>query len=78
MLDNITEIQKLKLHENEVLVVKVPLDDQPRQAWLRHANDLRTSLSTMLLSNNILVIDDHINFTVIEKENTERDYTEHF
>lgn len=78
MLDDITEIQKLKLHENEVLIVKIPINNLPQSAWHRHARDVREVLSTMLLTNNILVINDDINFTVIEKENTERDYTEHF
>lgn len=78
MLDKTTEIQKLKLHENEVLIVKIPSNNLPQSAWHRHAQEVREALSTYLLSNNILVINDNINFTVIEKENTERDYTEHF
>ena len=78
MLDQITEIQKLKLHEGEVLIAKMPLGDLPRGAWKRHADNLSQVLRTMLLSNNIIVLGEDISFTVIEKENTERDYTEHF
>lgn len=78
MLDPITEIQKLKLHENEVLVVKLPMDEFPSLAWHRRAEEIKKVLSTFLLTNNILVVGDSINFTVIEKENNERDYTEHF
>ncbi len=78
MLDGVTEIQKLKLHEGEVLIVKIPVGNLPHSAWHRRAADVRGVLSTYLLTNNILVINDDINFTVIEKENTERDCTEHF
>lgn len=78
MLDNITEIQKLKLHENEVLIIKYPMGNLPHKIWERHAVEIKNTLSAYLLTNNILVIGDDINFTVIEKENTNRDYTEHF
>jgi len=78
MLDQITEIQKLRLHEGELLIVKVPLNNLPQSAWHRQAADIKDVLSTMLLTNNILVLADDIDFTVIEKENTKRDYTEHF
>lgn len=78
MLDQITEIQKLKLNEGEVLVVKMPLGDLSNSAWKRHADELRHALCTLLLSTNVVVLGEDINFTVIEKENTERDYTEHF
>ena len=78
MLDKITEIQKLKLHENEVLIVKIPVNNLPHSAWHRLAADIKGALSTYLLTNKILVINDEVNFTIIEKENAERDYTEHF
>lgn len=78
MLDKITEIQKLKLHEDEVLVVKIPVGNLLHSAWHRLAQDVKGALSTYLLTNKILVINDEIKFTVLEKENTERDYTEHF
>ena len=78
MLDQITEIQKLRLHENEVLIVKYPVGNLPHGAWKRNADSLKDVLQTYLLSRNVLVIGDDIHFTVIEKENTERDYTEHF
>ena len=78
MLDQITEIQKLKLHEGECLIVKYPMGNLPHKLWQRSADDLRQALATCLLSNNVLVIGADIDFTVIEKENTERDYTEHF
>lgn len=78
MFDKITEIQKLKLHEGELLVVKIPTNNLPHKAWERHAKDLRDMLTTYLLTNNILILADDINFTVIEKENTNYDYTEHF
>lgn len=78
MFDEITDFQKLRLHEGEVLIVKLPLGDRTSGAWHRYAKELRDVLGTMLLTNNILVLADDINFTVIEKENTDRDYTEHF
>lgn len=78
MISNITEIQKLKLHENEVLIVKIPVNNLPHSAWHRQAQDIKGALSAYLLTNKILVINDEVKFAVIEKDNTERDYTEHF
>lgn len=78
MLDQITEIQKLKLHENEVLIVKIPVNNLPHSVWHRRAADIKGALSTYLLTNKILVINDEVKFAVIEKDDIERDYTEHF
>lgn len=78
MIDKITEIQKLKLHENEVLIAKLPVGNIPRSAWRRQADELGQVLRTMLLSNNIIVIADDIDFTVIKKEHVKHDHTEHF
>ena len=78
MLDKITNIQTLRLNEGEVLVVKIPSGDLPMHAWSRQADAIRTTLCTLLLTNNVVIMQDDISFTVIKKENTKRDYTEHF
>lgn len=68
MLSGIVDIKKLVLHEGEVLLVQIPRDDLPVSKWLEYAENIRATLSTMLLTNNIVVCNDSLKLTVIKKE----------
>lgn len=70
----VTEIQKIKLSPDEVLVVKMNRGGLPESAWQQRAIEIRDMLRTYFLSNKIIVVSETAEFSVIKEENVESDY----
>ena len=65
----VTELQKIKLSPGEVLVVKMTKGDLPEGMWQRRAIEIKDVLRTYFLSNNIIVVSEGVEFSVIKEEN---------
>jgi hypothetical protein len=67
----IKDIEKIALSEGEVLVIQVPQDSKPTHIWLKQAKEIRDTLATLLLSNNITVIPTGYKFTILSQKKSE-------
>ena len=62
------DIKRLTLKEGDVLLVRAPRRNMPIHAWENYANNIKSALQVYFLTTKIIIIDDEIDITVIEKE----------
>lgn len=65
---DIAEVQlsKITLDENDVLLIRVTSANQSLDRWKDRAEDIRGIMSTLCLTNRIVVHDESITFTVLK------------
>jgi hypothetical protein len=66
-LGDIKDMTKITLQEGDVLVARVARDDMPGYLFQKHCLNLRDTLKTYFLSNEILVLPDDVSLAVINK-----------
>ena len=67
----IHDVEKIALAEGEVLVIRIPIGTMPMGLWRARAEETRNAFSTLLLTNNIVVVPTDYTFAKISKEQKE-------
>ena len=69
--DKITDIQKITMSANDVMVIQVDVENMSRAQAVSYMDQLKTAFQVMLLSNKIIVIPNRISISIIGQEEAE-------
>ena len=69
--DKITDIQKITMSANDVMVIRVDVENMSRAQAVSYMDQLKTAFQVMLLSNKIIVIPNRISISIIGQEEAE-------
>lgn len=68
LLDRITDIKKVAMNANDVMVIRADIGNMPPSVAQMHMQDIKEAFSLLFLSKNIIVIPSTFSIDIITRE----------
>lgn len=68
LLDKISDMQKITMGANDVMVIRVDLSDMPQSYSHQYLRDIKSAFELLLLSKKVIVVPATVSISIIGQE----------